>query len=215
MLAPQTKPRRDLFPSIAVACLLFCLRTSTVWAQSDVPRFDLGGQFTFVRYNSVVSPMSQQAGFGTTFSWNAKPYFSLDASLNYFPYHKGSFTVIDTYQGGSLLQAFFGVKAGLRKQRFGLFGRARPGLVSFSKTVTITSRMPLTIATNRLTEPAADFGLTAEYYAARHIALRYDLGDTAFFYRRRVHPIPGSPNEILPAVTSNNFQLSVAVVLRF
>jgi len=214
-LDPQHEPHRSSLPQIALAWLVFLLPTSSVWAQSDIPRFDLGGQFTFVRYISKVSVTSQQGGFGTSFSWNAKRYFSLDASFNYLPDHKGSFTLIDSYQGGSLLQAFFGVKVGLRKKRFGLFGRARPGLVSFSKTVTTASVMPLTLATNRLTEPAADFGLTAEYYVSRQVALRYDVGDTAFFYRRRDIPVPGSANEILPALTSNAFQLSIGIVLRF
>jgi hypothetical protein len=81
----------------------------------------------------------------------------------------------------------FGPKLGLRTEKVGIFAKIRPGVISFSNTIqgiTInpTVSFPILIQNGRLTEPALDLGTVVEFYPARHLAWRTDIGDTMVFY---------------------------------
>jgi hypothetical protein len=61
--------------------------------------------------------------------------------------------------------ALFGIKTGLRLDRFGVFGKSRLGLWHFTQSYF-----------------AADLGGVLEYYPSSRTALRIDIGDTVIFY---------------------------------
>lgn len=89
-----------------------------------------------------------------------------------------------------MLQGQFGIKAGKRFRRFGFFGKARPGFVSFGRSVKLVRTMPSTFSgfpfiagvfeTGRRTFFANDFGGVIEFYPARRFSLRIDVQDTSF-----------------------------------
>ena len=105
------------------------------------------------------------------------------------------------------MQGFVGFKAGKRWNRFGAFGKFRPGLNSYSGAIKgITSTNPLTFQLGRRTDPSFDLGGIFEFYVSRRILLRYDLGDTIIHYNS------GSG---VPGLVKNNFQFSTAMAFRF
>ena len=155
--------------SILVAgCILFL---STLAAAQDSPgRFEAGASFSTLHMPGI-------AGLGPALEGdvNFGRYISLDGSLSWFPTRPG---------GQSAATGFFGAKAGKRTERFGFFGKARPGFLTFDNAFR-GETLILTPAPNgigsistlssfrfgRLTQRALDLGGVAEYYPARHWAL--------------------------------------------
>jgi len=61
--------------------------------------------------------------------------------------------------------ALGGIKSGLRRDRFGVFGKLRAGMWWFNSNYAAT-----------------DVGGVVEYYPSRHTTIRIDAGDTILFY---------------------------------
>ena len=202
----------------AHALLSLVLGTLTLSAQ-DVPgRFEVGASFN-TSHNRAGDGLNYQTyGPGVEGTVNFGPHLAFDASYaalrNNFPYQ----------------MAVFGLKAGVRIQRFGIFGKVRPGFVSYGKvlrdsTIVFDPGPPaVTLGTqahvNRLTEKALDLGGVIEYYPARHWAIRWDLGDTLIFQEKgptfTAVPVGGTPIVTsVPARTDNNFQFSTGVHYKF
>jgi hypothetical protein len=87
-----------------------------------------------------------------------------------------------------MFQAQFGVKAGKRFRRFGVFAKARPGFVGFTKVTQLvgTHTQPfgdrqLIIGDFRVGTKkyySTDIGGVIEFYVSRHVMTRMDFGDT-------------------------------------
>ena len=80
--------------------------------------------------------------------------------------------------------AFSGVKAGLRRDKFGIFGKVRPGAVVFSRTedsIFITSTAAV-ISNSKLPSFALDTGGIVELYPSRHFIVRAEGGNVSIFY---------------------------------
>ncbi len=201
-------------------------------AQSDeVPKFELGAQFT-----SITKPDfnngATEPGFGGRFTFNLNRDVALEAAGNFFP-HKCQFCGSGGGTGdnsGNITQALLGVKAGKRFQKWGLFGKARPGVVSFSqgdsKYVATGGggSFPFEFQRNRLTNFAVDLGGILEFYPSRRIVTRLEAGDTLIHYGQRqsnflfFDPITGVP-VLVPfttrSETRHNFQFVAGVGWRF
>ena len=117
----------------------------SVAAQAQEPeapsKIEVGIQFSSITYappsysfglGAVSGNGNTEAGFGGRFTFNLNKNFALEAEGNFFP--RENFD--DAFRGGRLLQGQFGLKAGKRFGKFGLFAKARPGLASFSKALT-------------------------------------------------------------------------------
>jgi hypothetical protein len=112
------------------------------------------------------------------------------------------------------IQAFFGVKAGTRWEDFGLFVKARPGLVNFHNELEVVCvTYPCPPLSSSQTELAFDLGGAIELYLSRGIALRVDVGDLW---------IRGTGNDILnddlftaTGELGHNFQWTTGVSFRF
>ena len=198
----------------AVAWLI--LSPVFAYAQDSPGRFEIGGNFTTT--HAHVGNF-QAYGPGVEGDINFTRYLSLDAAFMWLP---------NTF---SHEMGLFGVKAGIRRERFGFFGKVRPGFVSFGNilrdsTIVVDLGPPaVTLGTqahvHRLTEKALDLGGVVEYYPARHWALRWDLGDTLVFQDQGptfTAIFVGNPTPSItffPARTSNNFQFSTGVHYRF
>lgn len=68
------------------------------------------------------------AGIGARVTYNLNRSIAAEAEVNFFP-QKQLILVAE----GSAIQAQFGVKAGKRFEKFGLFGKVRPGFLSVNR----------------------------------------------------------------------------------
>jgi hypothetical protein len=190
--------------------LLLILLTPASRAQSDVPRFELGGHSTFISFQHTY-PNAEQAGIGATATWNLNSHLALDSAIDFLPTSLG---VANPNGGGSILQSVAGLKAGVRKSRFGLFAKVRAGFFDVTAFET-TSFNPPAAAFVRLIQPELDLGAVAEVCISRRLSLRYDLGDTMVFYGKRTINQGGTSITAIGSRTLQNFQFSAGIAFRF
>jgi hypothetical protein len=176
-------------------------------AQTAPPKFEAGAQFTTIHLTDV---KENTFGFGIRFVYNPVRYLSLESEVNYTVTRPPFATSLT---GGHVLEGFFGPKAGLRKSKFGVFGKIRPGFASFSDVVKSVDPSTFTVQTGRRTQFALDVGGVVEIYASRRVSLRYDMGDTIVFYGRQVIFPPPFPE--FPGLAQHNFQFSSGILFRF
>ena len=240
-----------LFVVIIGLSALFC-NGQTAYSQSstdDEKKFELGAQFsvlhsalsqgTFTGIVCVNAPCPSfvisnsrelQPGFGGRFGYNLTNNLALEAEMNFFP-GADSFTVPEGFKGGNKIEGLFGVKAGKRFEKVGVFGKARPGFLRASKGEIRPRTDALCIAifppaagcfeTLSKTNFALDLGGVVEVYPTKRTIIRFDAGDTMSFLGDRIVPaffIPGSTLVTVvpaPAETTHNFQFNVGVGFRF
>lgn len=216
---------RNGFLLLAVIWISLSVAHGNVQAQTDdPPRYEVGAQFTSITkpdYNGGAT----EPGFGGRFTFNLNKSVALEAVGNFFP-HKCSFCGNLGDNAGNISQAMFGVKAGKRFQKWGIFAKGRPGLVSFSQgdsKYETTAPGNFQFIHHRLTNFAVDLGGVLEFYPSKHIVTRFDAGDTLIKYRRRdtsFFGLDASGGVILipytiPGETRHNFQFSAGVGFRF
>ena len=215
--------------TLIAASLWLALSHGTVaMAQTETKRIELGAIFT-----SITKPESfgsrTEPGIGGRFTFNLNDSLALEAEGNFFP---GSCLNCIDENGGKLAQGLFGVKAGKRFKKFGIFAKARPGVASFSRgafDVILLSGPPIlfpqfAINRRRQNNFAFDAGGVIELYHSRRIFTRFDAGDTIIHYGSRTiqgflfDPLTGGITIIpvtRPASTRHNFQFSAGVGFRF
>ncbi|HVG92078.1 MAG TPA: hypothetical protein VNB54_11365 [Alphaproteobacteria bacterium] len=205
--------------SVVIASVLFL---SALAAAQDSPgRFEAGGAFS-----TLHMPGFAPLGPALEGDVNFGRYIALDGAFSWFP---------NSTRGHSSATGFFGAKAGKRWERFGLFGKVRPGFLTFGnvfrqETVLFTPAPVglgsigtlLSIRSGRLTERALDLGGVAEYYPARHWALRWDFSDMLLFQEKGPTftfigaGTPPFPSFTQPSPgTTNHFQFSTGIHYRF
>jgi hypothetical protein len=210
-----------LFPVLFVAILLILIPTSNALAQSETPKVEIGAQYTLLRLKSrsplnnpifqIVDPdyVATDHGFGGRLTFNLTDHIGLESELNYFPEERANFSE-PLYINSRRLQGLFGVKAGVRGDKMGLFGKVRPGFMHFGKGTAdprIQTFAPVPLSASS-TEFALDVGGVLEFYPSRHTSLRFDVGDTIIRYGRG--DVSGRPS-----FNTHNLQLSVGVGFRF
>ena len=121
-----------------------------------------------------------------------------------------------------MLQVQAGTKIGKRFEKFGVFGKLRPGVVSFSKTIVFDSIDPnnppfVTAHVARRTHFSLDLGGVLEFYPTPRIVARFDGGDTMIRYGSARAPFftPNLTAIELPAEMRHQFQLSAGIGFRF
>lgn len=235
----------------ALASLL--LMSSGARAQETVPRFEIGGQFSLLKRHNpaaqfdefIPSPNVAEPGFGARFTYNVRNNFALEAEGNFFPgrfkaegsFFSGPFENLDV-PNGHIYQGQFGVKTGKRFKKVGLFIKARPGFVGFTKASQLVRITSITILhpfigplqfdnpefrIGKATYPSMDVGGVVEFYPSRRIATRLDLGDTIIRYGIYREPTIRVCTAICPpplvferpAETRHNLQLSAGIGIRF
>ena len=204
----------------------------------DVPKFEIGGQFTVLSRNkpSPIFPSptivpddyedSIRLGFGGRFTYNLTDNVALEAEGNFFPGNDNFENDLST-PAGEIFQAQFGVKAGKRFSKFGIFGKARPGFVTFFEASRMTGTETIVFNNQQFTRGvftrgketnfSMDLGGVVEFYPSRRIVTRIDFGDTIIRYDeyRRQSFILSVPFLVRPAETKHNFQFSAGVGFRF
>lgn len=215
-----------------VTLLCFSFGLPKVKAQSDeLPKFEVGVQFT-----SLTKPDfnngATEPGFGGRLTYNLNRNIALEAVGNFFPrsclFCGGGSGGGDN--SGNITQGLFGVKAGKRFEKWGIFAKARPGVVSFSKgdsgyVLTGTDpAFPFQFQQKRLTNFAVDLGAVLEFYPSKRLVTRFEGGDTLIHYRSRqantISINPATGGLILVPFTTrsetrHNFQFAAGVGWRF
>lgn len=245
-----------------VAMSLLLIVGLNTYAQSPAAeghKFEAGGQFSVLNaklvseanatvvicvqapcppvVNSFSKSRKTQPGFGGRFGYNLTEDLAIEAELNFFP-KADSFSPPGAFNDGNLIEGLFGLKAGKRFEKAGIFGKARPGFLYASKgdlqpgpgspcgqilTPPVGSRCFQTTSKNSF---AFDLGGVVELYPTKRTLIRLDVGDTIVRLDKRnvtavLNPLPsGFPASSLvifgvPAETTHNFQGSVGIGFRF
>ena len=217
----------------ATLVIILCLSLGSMKAkaQSDeLPKFEVGVHFTSITKPSFDNG-DTEPGFGGRLTYNINRSVALEGVGNFFPHScRSSCGGNNGDNGGNIAQGLFGVKAGKRFEKWGIFAKARPGVVSFSKgdnkfVATGTGGFfPFQFQQKRLTNPAVDLGGILEFYPSKRLVTRFEGGDTLIHYRERqsnflsFDPITFAPS-LIPfttrAETRHNFQFSAGVGWRF
>jgi len=177
-------------------------------AQSDTPKFEVGAQYSLLNFDTFAhfsKAHRRESGIGGRFTYNINEFVAAETQFDFFP-HTDTERVgtIDVPLFGSKTLAVFGVKAGARGKRFGVFGKARPGFIHFSGVpgIVCVAVVGVPCLQPAKTDFAFDVGGVLEYYPSRRIVVRVDAGDTIIHHKRYFG-------------TSSSFQSSVGVGVRF
>lgn len=208
---------------LVLLAVVLLVASRQVQAQSDVPRLEVGAQYTLLNLRGVSGQNSSsgfftfsspglQHGIGGRIVFNPTRILSLEAELNFFPNGK----YVRPLNEGSSTQALFGIKIGKRLEKIGIFGKVRPGLMHFSNVADCPGEFASNCQIDTRTEVTIDLGGVLEYYPARHAAFRVDVGDMLLRYGnfKTGSALTGGTVPIKSGVT-NNFQVSVGVSYRF
>ena len=239
---PNTTSR--ILTRLAYALALFVWLVTSAHlasAQSDEKKLEIGGQFSLLQIQTrsidtvSLSPFFVTAccaaehktvfGFGGRFGYNISKHFELEGEVNLFPEN-------DDLKGGRKIQGLFGVKAGKRFDKVGLFAKARPGFIRYEKGDYVFVQSCGTFLTfpppgcfNPIahTSFAVDLGGVVEVYPSKRTIIRFDAGDT--IVRLPVRGVAVSSSSVatstvfsvltLPAETKNQLQMSVGFGWRF
>jgi hypothetical protein len=217
--------------SLGFAALL--LVTATFYearAQSDESKFEVGGQVSVLQVETwSINPSSLQVstnresvfGVGGRFGYNISRHFAVEAELNFFPND-------DDLEAGRKTQGLFGVRAGKRFDKVGLFAKARPGFIRYEKGDYVFARGCPTVFPPPLgcydpvarTNFAMDLGGIVELYPSSRTIIRFDAGDTIVrLPARLVAATNQTPSGLVaigaPQETKHQFQGSIGVGFRF
>lgn len=195
-------------------------------------KFEVGAQFSSLSvsvherfFSGVTAPFDLRdtrtsIGFGGRVTYNVSSGFAVEGEGNFFP--TDSIVGNRGRSGGRILQGQFGIKAGKRFERFGIFAKARPGVVSFGHTVKVdvVDNSPgfpiITFRGERSTYFSTDMGGVLEFYPSPRIVTRFDAGDTLIRYGATRLPVNFTTTiENVPPATRHNFQFSAGVGFRF
>ena len=208
-----------------IAVISVLLFNSVAFSQSqDLPKFELAGEFTTLERGGFDD--RTEPGLGGRFTYNLNKTFSLEAAGYFFP--KECFGCANN---GRVIQAVGGLKAGKRFESWGIFGKVRPGVVSFSDgefnifpTGPVTPTTMFEIRSSRVTSFATDIGGVLEFYPSKRIVTRFDVGDTITYFTRRTtnnfqfDPVTNSSFVgpiTTPARTTHSFQFIASIGFRF
>jgi hypothetical protein len=207
---------------LAVVATICLLSYQVSRAQSQTPKLEAGAQFTSLTlspqdfFGSVTEP-----GFGGRLTYNFTDYLAAESEINFYPNHN----VFAGTGAGRALQGQFGVKAGKRFEKFGIFAKARPGFLSIGEVFLIelgstlfSFGFPIPNARiGRKTHLTTDVGGVLELYPSSSTVVRFDAGDTMVRYGSSFDPLAFDPSHSVrrPAETRHNFQLTAGVGFRF
>jgi hypothetical protein len=190
-------------------------------AQEEAPKFEVGAQFTSIGVNddgSLVVPGCLSCGtfyykgVGGRFTYNVNDHLAVETEVNFFlDENRGH---VSRKVGGKPMQALFGVKAGKRFGRVGVFAKARPGVLSFSGAIHdgLGLGTLFDVRFARRTHFNLDVGGVFEVYPSRRVVLRVDAGDTIVRYGDE--RVPGTDFSF-EGDTRHSFQFNTGVGFRF
>jgi hypothetical protein len=220
--------------------IAFSLHTPQAQAQ-DEKKLEVGGQFSLLRVETLTADSTgivcvttpcptiafshgneTELGFGPRIGYNATSYLTLEAEGNFFPRDRD-------LEGGRKVQGLFGAKVGKRFDKAGIFAKARPGFVRFSRgdyqpgPGGCAAVFPPPLACFQpvaKTNFAIDLGGVGEIYPSKNTIIRFDAGDTIIrFGDRRVAASSNTLSTLVvvpvASETKHNLQVGVGFGYRF
>ncbi|HEV2799804.1 MAG TPA: outer membrane beta-barrel protein [Pyrinomonadaceae bacterium] len=212
------KSKTGCAAALVLLCLFFAFREARAQAK-DAPKLELGVQFSSLTMSE--NSGSTEAGFGGRITYNLTDNVAVETQFDFFPDNE---RFRGFRNGGRIVQGLFGVKAGKRFEKFGIYGKARPGFTSFSagrEDIVILSPPPNTVfgfEPHRETHFSTDVGAVLEFYPTRRIVTRLDAGDTIIRYGRTNTTFftdTGTQTFAIPGEIRHNFQFSAGIGFRF
>jgi hypothetical protein len=181
----EEKMKRNFSLAIAIIAVSFLTGSPHARGQArDLPKFEVATDFTSITFDPGLS----EPGLGGRFTYNLNKHVALEAAGYFFP---RQCHFCGRAEEGQITQGLFGVKAGKRFKKWGVFGKARPGLMSFSRGAFNivptggTGVNAFSLKFRRQTNLVFDLGGVLEFYPSKKIVLRVDVGDTILRYPRR------------------------------
>jgi hypothetical protein len=157
-------------------------------------------------------------GIGGRVIYNLNRSFAAEAEVNFFPQRN-----LFNEAGGNSIQGQFGIKAGKRFEKFGIFAKLRPGFLSVGDVFSIVPG-PLvngfpTINTKieRETLFTLDMGGVLEFYPSKRLIVRIDGGDTVIRFPRKFDVLFGAQSLAFterPPNYEHNVQFTAGVGFR-
>jgi hypothetical protein len=212
--------KNSFFTITLVALFLFPSQSRA--QTNDRRKLEAAGEFTSITMPDFDGGHTEP-GLGARLTYNLKKSLAVEAAGYFFP-HKCH--LCTRSNAGKIGEGLFGVKAGKRFEKWGIFGKARPGLISFSEGASdyvLVSSNNVSFERRRLTNFAFDLGVVIEFYPSKRIVTRFDAGDTLIHYGRRTnHFLTFDSTGAVslfpftsPASTRHNFQFNASVGFRF
>jgi len=152
--------------------------------ETNVPgKWEFGPLFStmFIGREGPTDGVRTEPGFGGYASYRFYHVFYFDSDLLYFPRGSNS---SGPHDGGQILEGLFGLKGGVRRNHFGIFGKVRPGFNSYSDALSAISATGQE-SFSRSTNFVLDLGGIVEFYPAEHGTLRLEAGDTHIYFNTR------------------------------
>ena len=186
----------------------------------DLPKYEVSADFT----TFTVNGNQVELGAGGRFTYNINQSFALEAAGYFSP---GTCDSCPGQVTGRIGEGLFGLKAGKRFSKVGIFAKARPGFMTIGKgyfDLILDSGGFFTTVPHRITPLALDLGGVFEFYPAKKVVLRVDYGDTILRYPQHsfigfsVDPVTFAltpAQRTQPANTTHNTQFIVGVGFRF
>ena len=198
--------------SIAVILLLVAGQAS---AQTEPRRLEVGGYFSTL---SIGDAGNTNAGLGGRVSYELSRWLWVDGDLSFFPSDRldigsgAEALMLQTQYSRRRLEGFAGPKIGVRGERFGVFGKARPGVTHLidkgMNCVGELCALALLARPEYNPEFALDLGGIVEFYATERTVARFDLGTTVIRHRSSFAPP-------CRECTTQNFSTSLGMGVKF
>ena len=204
---------RRLVSTLVLMCAVF-VTPSLAYAQG---RWEVGGQFSLLQPSDSVQT---NTGVGARVAWHATWWASAEAEVNYFATERfewdgvpspATIGALSLRYNRQRLEAFVGPKLGHRWQRFGLFGKVRPGITRLTdegvECIGEVCALSLIARPVYRTEFALDLGGVTEFYPTARTVVRADLGTRLIRHRSSAPPCSGC--------STRNFTSSFGAGFRF
>ena len=127
-------------------------------AQTPSRRAEIGVHYSSINLNVFDST---EGGGGIRFSYYLTNYLAVDAEGNIFDPRIGDYPTDDFLAA----QGFVGVKAGIRRKRFGTFAKVRPGVANFP-VLRVNRRFCSSRASSSAARPSASRAFTSALHAS-------------------------------------------------
>ena len=211
--------------TLCVVAVICFIQSQALGQSQELPKFEVAAEFTTLE-REAFSQRRTEPGLGGRFTYNLNEMFSLEAAGYFFPKKCNQ-----CRNGGNVAEGLAGVKVTKRFEKWGIFAKARPGAISFSRGALdvfappgASPFDPIQFEFKRVTAFAMDVGGGVEFYPSKRIVTRFEAGDTIIHFRsRNMNTVIFDPatNTLrpgtlrIPGRTSHNFQFMTSVGFRF
>lgn len=205
------------WPYVATVLCAWALGATVANAQPASSRLEIGGQVNVLRLSDS---SDTTVGIGGRVTYDVASWWSVEGEYQFFPDDTLSLTsrVDDGRALGIAYQRrrstmLAGVKAGYRGERFGVFGKARPGVTVLSDRGVDcrgdACALVLLAVPDYRPEFALDLGGVVEWYPSPRWVARVDVGSLIVRHRSSAPPCGAG------TCTTGNLAASAGLGLRF